>query len=1306
MATILFSAVGAAVGGAMGGSVLGLSSAVIGRAVGATLGRALDARLLGAGADPVETGRVDRFRLTGAGEGVAVPRLWGAMRLGGHVIWASRFLEHRTTEGGGGKGAPRQPSVTQLSYTVSLAVALCEGPVRRVGRIWADGTEIAPESLTLRVYHGDADQMPDPKIEAVEGAGNAPCYRGIAYVVIEDLDLGRFGNRVPQFSFEVERGAQAEGHVPLADLVPGVALIPGTGEYALATTPVTRELGPGRYEAVNVNTPSGRADFTEALDALRGALPNCGSALLVVSWFGSDLRCGACRIEPKVEYAARDAAAMPWSVSGRGRAGCPEIGRLEDRPVYGGTPADAAVIEALRAMAAAGGPGVVYYPFILMEVMPGNGLGDPWSGAADQPVLPWRGRITLEAAPGRPGSPDGTAAAEAQVAAFFGTCRAADFGIGDGVVSYAGPEEWSYRRFILHQAALCAASGVTVDAFCIGSEMRGLTQIRGAGGSFPGVAGLCALADEVRALLGPGVKIGYAADWSEYFGYHPQDGSGDVLFPLDDLWAHPDIDFVGIDNYMPLTDWRDGTEHLDAGGGAVAVWDLAALKAGIEGGEGYDWYYADDAARTAQRRTPITDGAHGEDWVFRYKDLRGWWGSAHHPRLGGVRQAAPTAWVPEMKPIWFIEIGCAALDKATNQPNKFLDLLSSESALPVHSDGRRDDLIQARYLRAILEHWAEPGRNPVSSVYGGPMLDLGRTHVWAWDTRPWPAFPNNSALWADGVNHGRGHWLTGRTAAEELGAVILELCAAAGVPRNRVDVREVHGLVRGLTVATAGPARAVLQQLVVAHGLDVIEREGVLVFRTRRARPVIGIGPDDLVADARLDADVERSRAAEAEMAGRVRVSFTDAGGDYATRTAEAILPGDPGVGVADSEVPLALTVAEGRALAERWLAEARVARDGVRLAVPPSLAVGPGDLIRLEGDAALFRVDRVETTGARLLEGVRVEPSVWEPVESEEEAASLAAFVPPVPVLPLFLDLPVITGEEVPHAPHLAVAADPWPGAVQVWASGEDAGYAFERSIARGAVVGVTETALAAAAPGRWDRGPALRVRVTGGGLTARSTEQVLRGANLFAIGDGDPGGWELFQARDIVPVAPDLWELSGRLRGQLGSEPEMRAVRAAGSWVVALEAGLEQLTLAASARGYVRHYRIGPAGRGYDDPSYVHAAHAFEGRGLRPYAPAHLRGRRAGGDLAVSWVRRTRIDGDRWDAGEVPLGEAAELYRVEVSVGGAVRRVVEVGAPGWVYSAAMQAEDGIAGPFEVAVAQVSDRVGPGVPARRTFNG
>ena len=106
MATIVLGAVGAFVGSGFGGTVLGLSGAVIGRAIGATLGRAIDQRLLGAGSEPVSVGRLDRLRMMASGQGLALPLVWGKMRVGGAVIWASAFTETASVSGGGGgKGA-------------------------------------------------------------------------------------------------------------------------------------------------------------------------------------------------------------------------------------------------------------------------------------------------------------------------------------------------------------------------------------------------------------------------------------------------------------------------------------------------------------------------------------------------------------------------------------------------------------------------------------------------------------------------------------------------------------------------------------------------------------------------------------------------------------------------------------------------------------------------------------------------------------------------------------------------------------------------------------------------------------------------------------------------------------------------------------------------------------------------------------------------------------------------------------------------------------------------------------------------
>ncbi|MCX7888573.1 MAG: glycoside hydrolase TIM-barrel-like domain-containing protein [Rhodobacteraceae bacterium] len=1297
MATLVLSMAGASLGAGLGGSVLGLSGAVIGRAAGAMIGRAIDQRILGGGSRAVETGRVDRLRLTGASEGAAVPRLWGKARLPGQVIWATRF-EETVRRRGGGKGTMR-PRVREYSYSISLALALCEGEIASIGRIWADGNELAPEDLNLRVYRGTETQDCDPKIEAVEGSGEAPAYRGTAYVVIEDLDLGPFGNRVPQFSFEVFRPAPAApGEAgPLSATLRGVALIPGTGEYSLATREVLFDHGLGRVTAANVHTARGGADLLRSLDTLQAELPRCESVALVVSWFGDDLRCGQCSIRPKVEARDRDGAGMPWRAGGIGRAAAQEVAQADGRPVYGGTPADAAVIEAIRELRRRG-LRVMFYPFVLMDQLAGNGRPDPWTGAADQPALPWRGRITTSIAPGRPGSPDGTAAAATEVAAFFGTAAPGNFAVSGGAVGYAGPDEWRFRRFVLHYARLCALAG-GVDGFLIGSELPGLTRVRGPDGTFPAVTALAQLAADVRSVLGPGVRIGYAADWTEFTPW--QDGAGALQFNLDPLWADPAIDFVGIDNYAPLSDWRDGWSHLDAGAGSIH--DLGYLRANIEGGEGFDWYYASRDHRAAQIRTPITDGAHGEPWVWRTKDIRSWWSYAHHDRPGGVRSATPTAWVPKSKPIVFTEFGCPAVDRGTNEPNRFIDPKSSESAVPVHSDGRRDDLIQMQYLRAMLSYWQDEANNPGSPHYAGRMVDTGWMHAWAWDARPFPEFPGDTEVWSDGANHARGHWLNGRATGQPLSAVVAEICAAAGI--GDADVSRLYGIVRGYVCDRVQSARAALQPLMLAYGFDAFVREGRLCFRMRGGAPQARLGPDDAVADADpTRAAIEIVRAPEAESPARMRLGYVEAEGAYAGRTADAADPARPSPVVEETEFPLVLFEHEARRAVERWMAEGRLARETARFALPLSAGgLGAGDVIVLDGPGGgrTFRIDRAELGDRLAIEATRCEASVHVPSDDVEARVLRADGRPAVPVHGLFLDLPLLTGEETPQAPYLAVAADPWPGEVAVYKSDQDAGYRLVDTITRPALVGVTETVLAPGSAGLWDRGPPLRVRFSGPPPAGCTLSQLLSGANLAAIGDGGAGGWEVFQFLRADPVAPTVADLSLRLRCQAGTDAEGAAGWPAGSTVVLLDDAVRQVELAPGEVGAERHFRFGPASRPYDADVYSHRIETFAGIGLRPYAPVHLRLVRAGTDLTLTWIRRTRIGGEAWTGTDVPLAEQRERYLVRVVAGGATRREAEVAVPVWTYGAAERAADGVAAPYALEVAQISDTWGPGPFAR-----
>ena len=97
------------------------------------------------------------------------------------------------------------------------------------------------------------------------------------------------------------------------------------------------------------------------------------------------------------------------------------------------------------------------------------------------------------------------------------------------------------------------------------------------------------------------------------------------------------------------------------------------------------------------------------------------------------------------------------------------------------------------------------------------------------------------------------------------------------------------------------------------------------------------------------------------------------------------------------------------------------------------------------------------------------------------------------------------------------------------------------------------------------------------------------------------------------------------------------------------------------------------------------------------------HLAAERVvGGDIAIRWVRRSR-SGWAWVSGsDTPLGEESETYRVVVTSAGSARAATIAG-PQLIYTAAEQAEDGLAGPLSISVTQLGT-LAASQPARLTI--
>jgi len=608
---------------------------------------------------------------------------------------------------------------------------------------------------------------------------------------------------------------------PVAIRLGGVHLLPATGEFTYDTVAMLgRRTTEPALTAINTYAGAAKTDCGVALDQLQAQHPECGTVSIVCAWFFDSTDASACRVYPSTTYIGGSfqraaGGADVWRCSGLTQASSGLIPIPTSGAgtfIYGGTPSDSSLVRLVQDLRARGLK-IVFYPFLL-----GTGAGEPW-----------RGRITY--------APDVSAAATVAVNSFLGSATASQFtpDVSNKTVAYSGSStDWTYRRMILHYANLMVVAG-GVDLFVIGSELRGLETIRGpawtragtldgsghAVWDYPFVAGLTQLAADARGvfdaagltknLAGLTNLIAYSADWSDWMGFqHP--GANGQWPHLDSLYASTNIDFVAFDNYLPLSDWTS-QGGLDAANwqapaptswpvaspatrgfglaGAPTLYSTAYLNANIEGGEKFDWFYANgtnggpaddplgsglivslpEGDRATQTRQPYFAGQE----ILANKQVRWWWNNPHHAvydaGAGYVQQGPATPWVANSKPIVFLEYGFPACDRGTNQPNVFFTPTSSESATPYWSQWQsvsgggiapvRDDTLFALALNAVYDYW----RAHNQTVGGVKLIETAFGCAWNWDARPFPVFPERGDVWGDAGAWSAGNWIgAGRTA--------------------------------------------------------------------------------------------------------------------------------------------------------------------------------------------------------------------------------------------------------------------------------------------------------------------------------------------------------------------------------------------------------------------------------------------------------------------------------------------------------------------------------------------------------------
>jgi hypothetical protein len=208
-----------------------------------------------------------------------------------------------------------------------------------------------------------------------------------------------------------------------------------------------------------------------------------------------------------------------------------------------------------------------------------------------------------------------------------------------------------------------------------------------------------------------------------------------------------------------------------------------------------------------------------------------------------------------------------------------------------------------------------------------------------------------------------------------------------------------------------------------------------------------------------------------------------------------------------------------------------------------------------------------------------------------------------------------------------------------------------------------------------------------------------ILNGANAALIGD------ELVQFQNAELIGEKTYRLSKLLRGRQGTEWAI-AGHQAGDRFILLNPALYTTSIANNLIGRELYYKSVSVGNSLGNTA--EEAFTYRGNNLKPFAPVHIKGvRDVSGNLTISWVRRSRVDGDWRDGVDVPLAEEFERYEVEIMQSTTVKRVISgLTSAIATYTSAQQIADFGSNQASVSVKiyQLSSVVGRGYAAIATI--
>ena len=542
--------------------------------------------------------------------------------------------------------------------------------------------------------------------------------------------------------------------------------------------------------------------------------------------------------------------------------------------------------------------------------------------------------------------------------------------------------------------------------------------------------------------------------------------------------------------------------------------------------------------------------------------------------------------------------------------------------------------------------------------------------------------------------------------------ILADQCRRAGVDLDHVDVSAIDDEVIGYVIKNPGSARANIDPLLMAYGIDVREQDGKIQFIKRADQVSVATIP--YVDLASHDAGEEPgdpmplTHQQEVECPKTVSVTFLNYLDDYQTATESYTGQVTTSEKVTTVELPLALTPDEGATIAFRLWCDAWNARNARSMKLQRKyLALSPGDVVTVEypqGGLSDWRLTKITDTGSLLeCEAVPADSAIYSQTAVGATSYSGGQEVPPLPPATrmTIADAPILRDEDNNAGTYVCMEgfSDGWNGAT-LWVGDDDTSLQERGTVTQTCPQGYAESALGNWTPNFIDGQNTLTVSMGSDVLSSVTFDRLMTSrANLALLGAN--GRWEVIQFQNVFHYGDGIYSLWGLLRGLFGTERN-KNTHAIGDQFILLSGtdGILRPSMGASEIGQNKSYRAVSLGRSFDAVASVVYANTAEG--LRPYAPWDARkSKAASNDQTVTWERRSRLTTNAL-RGIVPLGETSESYRIRFFTSSAFTTVATTKTSSTKSVSITSAEQTAAGltpggTLWVGISQVSDTYGAG---------